>query len=150
MFKEAKNPRWGDKSHTSIMFDVRLGDEDGYCPFVAREDDCTTHGPLLYNLAAEGVFGEIADSDEERIIRGETPPPEGFQVIDGELVNIADLTQAAEAELSRRLAELSTEEAKARAEIDEEYAVERRAKLAALLAVKEQEGWPLNAEWPED
>jgi hypothetical protein len=53
-------------------------------------------------------------------------------------------------ELGRRLAELNTEEAKAMAEIDGDYAAERKAKLLALLAVKQQPGWPLNVEWPEE
>jgi hypothetical protein len=56
--------------------------------------------------------------------------------------------QEAQGELNRRLAELSTEEARARAEIDGEYAAARKTKLAALLAVKEQRGWPLNVQWP--
>jgi hypothetical protein len=56
----------------------------------------------------------------------------------------------AQEELGRRLAELNTEEAKAMAEIDGDYAAERKAKLLALLAVKQQPGWPLNVEWPEE
>jgi hypothetical protein len=36
------------------------------------------------------------------------------------------------------------------AEIDEDYAAERRAQLAALLAVKQQPGWPVTVDWPEE
>jgi hypothetical protein len=70
-------------------------------------------------------------------------------VKDGEIVNLAETEALAAAELSRRLAALNTEEAKARAELDAEFAATRKAKLAALLAVKQQEGWPLNVTWPE-
>ena len=54
-----------------------------------------------------------------------------------------------EAELQRRIGEFMTPEALARAELDETYAVRRKAALAALLAVKEQPGWPLEVKWPE-
>jgi hypothetical protein len=149
MFSDVKNPRWDGKNHERIIFDVLFEGREGWLSFVAAHDDCTTHGPMLYNFAVQGLFGPVADSDEERILRGELPPPEGYRVVGGGLVNIAAVTAEAEAELSRRLASLSTEEAKARAEIDEAYAAERKAKLAALLAVKEQAGWPLSVQWPE-
>ena len=37
----------------------------------------------------------------------------------------------------------------AQADLDEEFAEKRRAKMKALLAVKEQHGWPLDVVWPE-
>ena len=52
-------------------------------------------------------------------------------------------------ELNRLLAELQTPEVLAEAEIDEDYALERKEKLKTLLAVKKQKGWPLSVEWPE-
>lgn len=66
----------------------------------------------------------------------------------GLLVNLAALEREADAELRRRLGELQTPEALARAETSEDYAAERKAKLAALLAVKQQPGWPVTVEWP--
>ena len=54
-----------------------------------------------------------------------------------------------QAELNRRLAKLNTEENKARAVIDEDFAVEWKAKIANILAVKEQSGWPIEIVWPE-
>jgi len=44
---------------------------------------------------------------------------------------------------------LQTPEALAMAELDDNYAAERKAKLAALLAVKQQAGWPETVAWPE-
>jgi hypothetical protein len=58
------------------------------------------------------------------------------------------MTAQSSDELNRRLAEFNTEEAKAMAEIDEDYAARRKAKITALLAVKRQKGWPVSVEWP--
>ena len=149
MFANAKNPRWANKTHEQIILDVQFKDDEDYVSFTASPKDCTTHGPMLFNFAKNGVFGPVEDSREERILRGEIEPPEGQAVIDGKIVSLAALEREAQAELDKRLAALNAEEAKARAEIDEDYAAGRRAKLAALLAVKEQEGWPGEVEWPE-
>ena len=149
MFSDAKEPRWADAGHTRIILDVRFVGEEGYCQFVASPTDCTSHGPMLYNFACNGVFGEVAASDEERIASGELPPPGGYEVRDGAIVEIPDYEQEATAELQRRLAELQTPEALARAEVDGEYAAGRKARLVALLAAREQVGWPIAVEWPE-
>ena len=61
----------------------------------------------------------------------------------------AHMEEQSTSELQRRLADYQTPDAVAQAEIDEEYAVERKKKLAALLAVKKQPGWPLDVKWPE-
>jgi hypothetical protein len=119
--------------------------------------------PEGYVIAGEELRPMTA---EERVIAGLDDPQPGYKVVDGEIVAMTLEEQAEagqitreeyeqrmaadnQAELNRRLAELQTPEALARAEIDEKYAEERRAKLAALLAVTEQEGWPVAAEWPE-
>jgi len=149
MFNNAKNPRWADRGHTSIILDVQFIGEEEYVQFVAVPNDCTTHGPMLFNFALNSIFGDVAASDEERIIAGELPVPEGYVVQDGELVNVAIYEQQATVELGRRLAELNNEEARALAELDEEYAAKRKVKLAALLAVKTQSGWPVDVVWPE-
>jgi hypothetical protein len=116
---------------------------------------------------------KIADGDlvpmtqVERINAGQEELPVGFKIADGELVQISQEEQLAAgqitqeeynqhlanentAELRRRLAELQTPEILAEAELDEEFAAERKAKLAALLAVKQQDGWPLVVVWPEE
>ena len=148
MFSNARNPKWTGADHRTVTLEVEMNGE--WAGFVASPTDCTDYGPMLYSFAANGVFGDIAASDEERIIAGELPAPEGYAVRDGELVNAAQREQQATAELNRRLAALNSEEAKAQAEIDEDYAAERKAKIAALLAVKRQEGWPLAVEWPDE
>jgi len=149
MFTNAKNPRWDSPAHEKIILDVQFINEDDYVAFIASPDDCTTHGPMLFNFARNGLFGEVMPSDEERIISGELPVPDGYAIQDGKLVYLAAYEQQATEELSRRLAELNTEKAKALAEIDEEYAAERKAQMSALLAVEKQSGWPVAVEWPE-
>jgi len=129
-------------------------------------------------LIDEGIIpmpeGYVREGDElrkmtqtERILVGVDAPPLGYKVTNGEIVPMtleeqvaAGLVTQAEldqrtaavntAELQRRLSELQTPEAVAQAEIDDAYAAERRAKMAALLAVKQQPGWPLEVKWPEE
>ena len=149
MLTNAKNPRWASKAHAQIILDVQFKGGESYASFTASPEDCTAHGPMLFNFAKNGVFGPVADSDEERILRGELAPPEGCAVIGGKVVNLAAQERKAQAELDRRLAALNTEEAKARAELDKAYAEGRRAKLAALLVLKGQKNWPGEVKWPE-
>jgi hypothetical protein len=149
MITDAKKPRWADETHSNIQLDVKLENSAEYVSFVASPDDCTTHGPMLFNFAKNGLFGPVQDSDKERILRGELPVPEGYEIVDGQIVDTALAEQEATAELNSRLAALNTEEAKALAETDEDYAAQRKAKLIALLAVRQQEGWPVTVVWPE-
>ena len=92
---------------------------------------------------------ENKPDDEECIIAGELPVPDGYVVQDDKLISITIIEQQATAELNRRLGDLNSEESKARAEIDEDYAAERKSVLLALLAVKQQPDWPLDIDWPE-
>jgi len=147
MFTDVRNPKWTGANHKTILLEVKMNNE--WADFVASPTDCTDYGPVLYNSAVNGTYGAVADSDEERIIAGELPAPDGYVVQDGQLINVAAYEQEATAELNRRFAELNSEEAKAHAEIDDEYAAERKTKIAALLAVKTQPGWPITVEWPE-
>ena len=135
-----------------------------------RKSDCC--------LIEEGLLpmpsGYVAESGElrpmtaeERVLSGLDAPPPGFKAEGGEIVEMPLAEQLAagqitreehdsraaaesEGELQRRLAELQTPEALAMAEIDAGYAAGRKGKLAALLAVKKQQGWPITAEWPEE
>jgi len=149
MFTNAKNPRWADAERGKIILDVRFIGEEEYVPFVASADDSATHGPMLFNFAVNGIFGTVADSDEERILKGEIEPWDGYKVIDGEIVNVAELEREAQGELDRRLTELQSPQSLAEAECDEEYAAKRKEKLAALLSVKGQPGWPHKPRWPD-
>jgi uncharacterized small protein (DUF1192 family) len=148
VFTNARNPKWTGSDHKTITLEVEMNGE--WVGFVASPADCTDYGPMLYRFAVNGVFGEIAASDEERVVAGDLPVPEGYALLDGRLVNVAMREQQAVAELKRRLAALNSEEARAQAELDGDYAVERKAMLAALLAVKQQPGWPTAVEWPEE
>jgi hypothetical protein len=121
--------------------------------------------PLPENYVIEGEnIREMTEN--ELIIAGKKDPPQGQKIEDGQIVDMtweekrdAELiteaqyleikTAFAESELNSRLAELQTEESKARAEIDEEYAAARKAKLIALLNVKQQANWPLAPVWPD-
>jgi hypothetical protein len=120
--------------------------------------------PAGLKLNAEGAFEPMGR--EERVVAGLDAPEPGFKVENGKITAMslseklaggvisqeeyaAAMAREAEAELSRRLAPLGTEETKAMAEFDPEYAAARKAKILALLAVRKQPGWPLDVEWPE-
>ena len=121
--------------------------------------------PAGLKLDEEGASQPM--TAEERVIAGLDRPEPGFKVEGGKIAAMswhekaeaglvsreeyaAIMAGEAETELNRRLALLGTEEAKAMAEIDGEYAARRREKLLTLLAVKKQPGWPLAVVWPEE
>ena len=134
-----------------------------------RKSDCC--------LIREGLLpmpeGYVEEGDklrpmtqEERIIAGFDDPPVGYKIKGGKLVPMSmaeqvaagqmtkveydqHMEEEATAELQRRLGDLQTPEVLAQAEIDADYAAERKAKLAALLAVKQQPKWPVTVKWPE-
>jgi hypothetical protein len=149
MVLEAKNPRWGEKEHESITIDIRSDQFEGWVTYVARRTDYEAEGVRLWYDTTLGKYGAIADSDEERILRGDIPPPEGYAVQDGEIVDVAGAARNAEAELVRRMEPWLSVEAQARAEIDAAYAAKRKTAIAAILAVKEQAGWPFTVVWPD-
>lgn len=134
MILDAKNPKWANKEHNVIEIEVLLDENEGFVPYIASPDDCVATGLSLYNMAMRGRFGDIADSDEERILRGEMEPPEGYKVIDGEIVNVAEQERLAKEDYRRQLAALQTPEATAKAELDAKYAADRKAQMHELLA----------------
>lgn len=144
MITNVRNPKWVSKKHEQLILEVKFQDSEQWDIYVTSDSDL---GSTLHNLALQGLFGEIQPSDEELILAGEIPVPEGFVIKDGELVDITPYIESAQAEINKRLAVLNSEESKARAEIDEDFAAERKQKLAALLAVKEQEGYPFEIDW---
>jgi len=105
-------------------------------------------------------------TQEERIIEGLDELPIGFKVESGKLLEMTkqekvivglisqeeidnQIKQANEYEFQSRLMELQSPENTAKARLDNNYNDELNAKLAELLAVKNQKGWPLEVEWPE-
>jgi len=140
-----------------------------YKPDWTRKSDCC--------LIKEGLLpmpeGYVEEGNtmrpmtpEERILDGLDDPPFGHKIEGGKIVPMTLEEQVEEGqisqedyeqraidenneELNRRLSELQTPEALAQAEVDEDYAAERKMKLVALLAVKKQSGWPIKVNWPE-
>ena len=101
---------------------------------------------------------------EERVLTGLDKPQPGYKVENGKIIQMTllerleseqiskaeynrQMTVINSNELNNRLSEWQTPESLALAEIDEEYSAERKNKLKALLAVKNQPGWPVNVEW---
>lgn len=153
MFKNAKNPKWSDAAHSSIIFDVvfidNKNDEFEAQAFVANPTDCTSYGQMLYYFALNGLFGHIADSDEELMLKGEMPIPADCEIQDGKIVYVGNKEKEAQAELDRRIGELMTLQMRAKAELDPQFAETRKAALQALLECPQQLGWPKEVTWPE-
>lgn len=53
-------PVWADADHTAINVTID-SDEYGTIPFTATPDDVEGYGRAIYDAAAAGVFGEIAE-----------------------------------------------------------------------------------------
>ncbi|RMQ99186.1 phage tail protein [Pseudomonas syringae group genomosp. 7] len=67
----ARNPRWSDQAHTSIVLWVvfeETKDFYGEVPFTASADDSEPHGVDLFNRAVAGEFGEILEPTEEMVM----------------------------------------------------------------------------------
>ena len=88
-----------------------------------------------------------------KVVGGEAVPMSRREMLKAGQITVeeyeADTAAENGAELQRRIGDLQTPETLARAEVDEAYARKRKAVLVALLAVKEQPGWPLEVKWPE-
>jgi len=95
---------------------------------------------LIERSGFKVLDGEFAPMTLQEQLRAKLITPEQF-----EATKIVDNT----AELDRRLAELQTPTTLAKAEIDAAYAMERKAKIMALLKVEKQKGWPLEVNWPQ-
>ena len=104
-------------------------------------------------------------TDEEQVIQGLIPPAPGYKVSGGEVIPMTgkemhnegllsdeEYVASEEAnaldELNNRLSVYNSNESKARAEIDAEFALERKKEITTLLSVKDQPGWPLEVIWP--
>lgn len=138
---------WNRKSDIRLIDEELLPLPEGY----VREGDDLRKMTKEERVTAgldEPPAGQKLDEEGELVPMTLQERVEAGQITQGEYRQL--LAAANESELNRRLAALQTPEALARAEINEEYAAERKAKLTALLAVKEQEGWPVTAEWPAE
>lgn len=66
----ARNPRWSDLAHTSIVLSVifeETKDIFGEVPFGASAHDPEPHGVDLFNRAVAGEFGEILEPTEQMV-----------------------------------------------------------------------------------
>ena len=142
---EFYDSNWIRKSDIRLIDEGLMSIPEGY----VREGDqlrLMTEVELIKAGLTELPEGHILDGDDLR-------PMTEVEQFEAGLITKAEYQQriAADnsAELNRRLSELQTPIALAQAEIDEKYAVERKAKLTSLLAVTKQKGWPLEVKWPE-
>jgi len=166
------NPDWKRKTDCCLIAEGLLPMPTGYI----QEDDQLRPMTQGERIAAgldelpqgmKFVDGQIIPMTQvERITEGLDELPAGMKIDGDRLIPMTlleqltagqitqeeyeqILTEAGTRELNRRLAELQTPEIMAQVEVDPEYAAARKAKIIALLAVKNQPGWPVTIEWPE-
>ena len=163
---------WNRKSTVQLVDEGILPMPEGYL----REEDklrrMTPEERIISGLDEPEPGTKIVDGEiifmtlMERIKAGLEKLPHGFKIQGEEIVSMTMQEQLAAgqitqeeydsriatdnaAELDRRLAEQQTPVALARAEVDPAFAVSRKEKIAALLAVMGQPLWPVKAEWPQ-
>jgi hypothetical protein len=143
-----RNPRWADRCHEKIYVDIQIDGDPESCVFLACADDSERHGREIHAAVMEGKYGPIEDSNECKILAGKLPVPEGLKIVDGKLINYAQAEFEATGHLNSLLDPYLTTEAQAKAIIDDAYAATRKAAMSKILAVKQQDGWPLSVDWP--
>jgi hypothetical protein len=57
----AKNPILANAEHTLIDLVIKWDTIDEEFPFTASPNDCEAHGRAIFEQAAAGAFGDIAD-----------------------------------------------------------------------------------------
>jgi hypothetical protein len=57
----AKTPVWANAEHTMIDLTIKWDGIDEEYPFTASPNDVEAHGRAIYEQAAAGAFGEIAE-----------------------------------------------------------------------------------------
>ena len=82
----AKEPQWTNKSHNTLLIQVKHVGIDGFIPMVVALESSLGYNSQLYNDSVAGIYGSIALSDEEQMISGDKPLPEGYIVREGEII----------------------------------------------------------------
>jgi hypothetical protein len=57
----AKDPVWANAEHTMIDVVIKWDQIDVELPFTASPTDCEAHGRAIFEAAAAGAFGEVAE-----------------------------------------------------------------------------------------
>jgi len=128
----AKNPKYVNPDHSTIDLTIEHP-KLGWIPYTAHANDSEALGRDLYARAVTGEFGEITPYQ----------PPSEEQVL-------AEQTRKMRGERDRRLAQLDTVVSNPLRWAG--YTADQQAALAtyrqALLDVPQQEGFPVEIDWP--
>lgn len=57
----AKDPRWADAEHTMIDLTIKWDQIDAELPFTASPTDVEAYGRAIFEAAAVGQFGSVAE-----------------------------------------------------------------------------------------
>ena len=135
--------QWGNPAHDWIKLQVT--DNSRTFNYILRESDTA---PMAKRLSAMLDKNTVQEDNTTLILSGQKPLPEGYTIIGNQIVNDQLQERQAKEAVRRQLASMQTPENLARAEIDAEYAAERKETMRELLEVETQEGFPHEIEWP--
>ncbi len=145
----ARNPRWADQAHTSIVLWVIFEETKelyGEVPFAASADDPEPHGVDLFNRAIAGEFGEILEPTEQMVMAYVMILRGGFSAEATAKINaLADELDTLQDSVTLGLA--TETQLKALPALQAELAAYRlyRVQLAQLDALS---GFPVSFDWP--
>jgi len=126
--ESAKNPKWIDANHTGIDLMVNLDTFPGKdMPFTALPTDCEAHGRDIFERAAKGEFGPVAEY--------EPPPPPTYE----------EQSAIVREKRDRLIAETDWTQA---ADIPQATKDKWMPYRQALRDVPEQTGFPFAVVWP--
>jgi len=144
----ARNPRWADLAHTSIVLSVifeETKDIFGEVPFAASAQDPEPHGVDLFNRAVAGEFGEILEPTEQ-MVQAQVMCQRGIYSAEvtakvNELVADLDMLQDA------ITLDMATDQRKSLPAVKAELDALRlyRVQLAQLETLP---GYPMSFDWP--
>jgi hypothetical protein len=144
---QIQSAQWGDQEHTVLLLEaLDLDKDEESFVYVAREDDEAELNKILWHQAMADK-DDILEDETTLILTGQKPLPQGHTIIGEQVYNDTEQAEMIRGKVREVLAELTSPESIARAELDEEYAAGRKEKLKGLLAVETQEGFPYNVDW---
>lgn len=145
----ARDPRWSDLAHRSIVLMVILEDTKdiyGEIPFAASAEDTEPYGVDLFNRAVAGEFGKILEPTEQMVLAQVVGKRDAYSTIATSRINeLAATLDMLQDSVSMNLA--SEEQLNLLPALRAELSALRlyRVQLAQLEKLS---GYPLGFDWP--
>lgn len=140
---------WETAEHECALL-TAIEEEDGNerrFTYAARQSDEAPLNQLLWNKITTDESVVIEESLLTKVLQMTLPVPDGYVLINGQLVSVEDEKTRVRAAVNRHLDELYSGRAMAMAERNPEYAENRNRQIDFLLNVENQPGFPFYIDW---